>query len=612
MAVTSDHRQSANALEPSSGAALLAEIHRMRILVADNAEGASALADMLTESGFTHVQITHNIDETLDALRAADRSDEDIDLLLFNAACPAVGGYDLCRAVRAHPAWSETPIVALQPRADRGADPLVEGFDAGATDVAFLPQRRIQELVPHVIAGLLLKRERDLRRSRETELESELAERKVMEARLQYLVSHDELTGLFNRRRLEQVLDTAVKRMQKQHISGAIIYIDLDQFKIINDLEGHAAGDRLLMSVSNILRSHLKQHDILSRVSSDEYAVLIENTNEEGAMHLAETLRRAIDNYHFSGSEHIYRISASIGVLIMHPEDEVSASEAMARSAQACFEAKAHGRNLVHLFDHNDLETSYLRTAVGWVPRIREALENDRFRLVFQPIIDLKNDQVVSYETLIRMVDADGTLVAPNTFIPVAERMGLIHEIDLWVVRHAIDTLHRLPPEQSHICLNVNLSTHAFQDPQLLAIVCERLAHTGVAAQRITFEITETAAVANYDQTRNMVNDLRALGCRFALDDFGTGFSSFNYLKQFPVDYLKLDGSFISNLLHDPIDQRLVKSMIEVGLALNKRIVAEFVENAATLALLKEFGADRAQGNHIGLPLDYIPAARPG
>lgn len=616
MAVTGNSRHNASrpiaadATERSSGAALLDDIHRMRILIADDVDGAAAFAAMLAANGFTRVGTAHDFDATLAAMRDADRSADGVDLLLLNAACAAVGGYDLCRAVRDHEAWSDIPIVVLQPRSDRAADPLVEGFDAGATDVAFLPVRRAQELVPHVISGLLLKRERDLRRGRETELEAELAERKVMEARLQYLVSHDDLTGLSNRRRLEQVLESAVKRMRKRRVSGAIVYIDLDQFKIINDLEGHAAGDRLLMSVANILRSHLNQHDILSRVSSDEYAVLIENTDGQGAMNLAETLRRAIDSYRFAGDEREYRISASIGVLLIRPEDEVTASEALARSAQACFEAKAHGRNLVHLFDHNDLETSCLREAVGWVPRIREALANDRFRMVFQPIVDLHSGEVVSYEALIRMIQPDGTLATPDTFIPVAERMGLIHDIDLWVVSHAIDTLHGLPPELDRISLNVNLSIHAFQDPQLLTVVRDRLARTGVSAQRVTFEITETAAVANYDQTRNMVNELRAIGCRFALDDFGTGFSSFNYLKQFPVDFLKIDGSFINNLLNDPIDQRLVKSMIEVGRALDKRIVAEFVENAETLALLREYGVDRAQGNHIGTPLDRIPAAR--
>ena len=585
----------------------LDDIYRMAILVADEPDGEASVSAMLADGGFTHVLGAHTEEDALDTLRRADRPFEGIDLVLLNAAAPRLGGYRLCHAIRAYEAWRDTPIILLRPHSAWRDEMIAEGFDAGATDIAFLPVARAEELVPRVIAALLLKRERDIRRRREAELEAELAERKVMEARLQYLVSHDDLTGLSNRRRLEQVLEAAVRRMRDEGTSGALVYIDLDQFKIINDLEGHTAGDRLLMSVANILRSRLHQHDLLARISSDEYAVLIENADEAGAMALAESLRRAIDDYRFATDDREYQISASIGVLLIRPEDEVTASEALARSAQACFEAKAHGRNLVHLFDRNDLETSILREAVGWVPRIREALASDRFCMVFQPVLDLRENRVVGYEALIRMTQPDGSLIRPDAFIPIAERMGLIHDIDLWVVDYALKTLHRLPRALDHISLNVNLSIHAFQDPALLALVRERLAQTGLAPERITFEITETAAVASYEQTRNMVNELRAIGCRFALDDFGTGFSSFNYLKQFPVDFLKIDGSFISNLLNDPIDQRLVKSMIEVGRALGKRIVAEFVENAETLALLREYGVDRVQGNHIGEPLRRIP-----
>ncbi len=608
----------------------LEDIHRMHILVADDTAhdvggntrndigddtggdtgsdtGSAATAAMLAQSGFSQLRRVHGAQEMLALLKGVERRLHGTDLVLLHVAAADEESYRLCRAIRAHEAWRETPIIVLLPRATWHEDTLPACLDAGATDVVLLPVANAMEFVPRVVAALLLKRERDIRRWRETELEAELAERKVMEARLQYLVSHDDLTGLSNRRRFEQVLEAAIKRLRKRRAAGALVYIDLDQFKVINDLEGHAAGDRLLMSIANLLRSALHQRDILARISSDEYAVLLEDTSEAAAMQFAESLRQTIDRYRFATDEREYQISASIGVLLIDAANRVTASEALARSAQACFEAKAHGRNLVHRFDHNDLETSILREAVDWVPRIREALANDRFTMVFQPVIDLASGDVVAYEALIRMIEADGTVITPDAFIPVAERMGLIHDIDLWVVAYALDTLHRLPPALSGIALNVNLSIHAFQDPALLTLVRDTLADTGVAAQRITFEITETAAVANYEQTRSMINELRAIGCRFALDDFGTGFSSFNYLKQFPVDFLKIDGSFIRNLLNDPIDQRLVKSMIEMGRALDKLVVAEFVENAATLALLKEYGIDRAQGNHIGTPLTRIP-----
>lgn len=597
------------AAEATGGVPRIDDIRGMPILVLDEAGSATTLADMLTASGFRHVCVAHDWDDALARLHDADRRADSIDLVLLNTGVTSFGGYRLCRLMRGHRTWRDTPVIALLPRADWRDGLLAEGLDAGATDVVFMPVSSPQDLVPRVVSALLLRRERDIRRRREGELEAELAERMVMEARLQYLVSHDDLTGLANRRRFEQVIEAAIARLRDARQAGAIIYIDLDQFKIINDLEGHAAGDRLLMAIANILRTHLHRHETLARISSDEYAVLVEDVDRDGAMAFAEVLRHAIDDYRFTVDGREYGVSASIGVLLIGPGDQVTASEALARSAQACFEAKSHGRNLVHLFDDNDLETTILREAVGWVPRIREALANDRFYMVFQPIIELGSGNAVAYEALIRLRQADGSTIEPDAFIPVAERMGLIHEIDHWVLAHALETLHRLPSTLDHISLNVNLSIHAFQDPGLLTLARERLQRYGIRAERITFEITETAAVANYDQTRNMVNELRALGFRFALDDFGTGFSSFNYLKQFPVDFLKIDGSFISNLLDDPIDQHLVRSMVEVGRAFGKSVVAEFVEDSETLELLRTYGVDRAQGNHIGTPLAHIPAA---
>jgi diguanylate cyclase (GGDEF)-like protein len=595
------------ATDATTGRPSLDDIRRMPILVLDEPAGAAALVAMLRQSGFNQASAAHDWDDAIARLHDADRRADGVDLVLLNTSTETFGGYRLCRLMRGHQSWRDTPVIALQPRSGWREDSLAEGLDAGATDLVFLPITAPQDLIPRVVSALLLRRERDIRRRRESELEAELAERMVMEARLQYLVSHDDLTGLANRRRFEQVVEATLAHMREDGESGAIIYIDLDQFKVINDLEGHGAGDRLLMAIANILRTHLHNHETLARISSDEYAVLVANVDRDAAMAVAETLRRTIDDYHFATGEREYGVSASVGVLLIDSGDEITASEALARAAQACFEAKSHGRNLVHLFDANDLETTILREAVGWVPRIREALSNDRFYMVFQPIVELASGDTIAYEALIRMRQPDGTTTEPDVFIPIAERMGLIHEIDQWVVAHALQMVHRLPPALDRISLNVNLSIHAFQDPGLLALARDLLQRYGIPADRITFEITETAAVASYDQTRTMVNELRALGFRFALDDFGTGFSSFNYLKQFPVDFLKIDGSFISNLLDDPIDQHLVRSMVEVGRAFGKCVVAEFVEDEATLDLLREYGVDRAQGNYIGTPLARIP-----
>jgi len=581
----------------------LDELRQMRILVVEeNPEGSVPINLMLAKSGFVNTACAQDIEQAVEMLRNSLSFDAyNIELILIDVTTPSFDGDSLCRLIHEHETWCEIPVIMIRSRTVWQDELLSASFDSGATDIVFRPIQRV-ELIPRVISALLLKRERDLRRSHENELEAELAERRVMEARLQYLVSHDDLTGLCNRRRLEQALETVIVEAKTTGKTSALLYIDLDQFKIINDLEGHVVGDRLLMSIANILRQHLRSHDLLARVSSDEYTILIPECDESRALAIAEHLRNAIDEYHFRTEGRHYHICASVGVSLIRPGEAITVSETLARAAQACYEAKTHGRNMVHLFNQHDTETNILRDAADWVPKIREALHRDNFVMLFQPVIDLDTTDIVGYEALIRMVDGDGSLITPDNFIPIAERMGLIHEIDLWVVEHVIDVLHGLPDDLAHLTINVNLSIHAFQDPALLPLVREKLRTTGIEAKRITFEITETAAVANYEQTRNMVSQLRELGCCFALDDFGTGFSSFNYLKQFPVDYLKIDGSFICNLVNDPVDQRLVKSMIEVGRTLEKKIVAEFVENAEILALLREYGVNHVQGNFIGEP----------
>ena len=356
------------------------------------------------------------------------------------------------------------------------------------------------------------------------------------------------------------------------------------------------------MEVANVFRREIGTAGLLSRISSDEYTVLFEDIDESEVLKVAENIRRLMETYQFTTNNNTYHIGASIGIAIINPDDIVTSSEILARADQACYVAKTHGRNIVHVFSKEDTEMLTLRSAIHWVPLIRDALANNKFLLVFQPVLDIKNKCISHYETLIRMIGDDGKLVEPINFIPVAEKMGLIHDIDLWVVNRAIDILHELPEKHKDISFNINLSSYAFQDTALLPLLREKLDKTGIEARRIPFEITETAAVANFSQTRDMIMNIRELGCQFALDDFGSGFSSFNYIKEFPVDYLKIDGAFITNLLHDPIDQTLIKSMIEIARKLNKKIVAEFVENRKVLDLLMQYGTDYAQGYFIGKP----------
>lgn len=581
----------------------LDDLRKMHILIVDDVPDNIELAEaMLRKSGFRHISTAEGGEEALElAEKAHSSSSANVDIILLDVMMPKVDGYEVCRRLRNRDEFRDIPVIMITANAMWRDEIARVSMDVGATDIMFKPVRRAT-LMPRVISALLLKKERDLRKLREVELETELAERKVMEARLQYLVSHDDLTGLSNRRHLEQALEIAVIQAEHHRHSSALFYIDLDQFKVVNDLEGHAMGDRLLVSIAHVLRHEVNEEDILSRISSDEYAVLIHNTNEDEARERAEQTRKALDEFRFNADGRTYHTGASIGVSLLVPEEKITASEMLARADQACFEAKTHGRNKVHMYHHEDNEVHVLRNSAYWVPKIREALAENKFKLLFQPVMAIDNYEINRYEALIRMDGDEGDLITPNHFIPIAESMGLIHDIDLWVVKHAFEILHNLPESHSNLALNINLSSHAFQDPALLPLVQEKLDETGIEAKRIVFEITETAAVANYEQTRDMVISLRKLGCGFALDDFGAGFNSFNYLKHFPVDYLKIDGSFITNLINDPVDQTLVKSMIKIARTLGKQTVAEFVEDAEVLKMLQNYGVDYAQGYYIGRP----------
>lgn len=588
---------------PHIGSLRYDDLRSMSVLIVDDVpDNIDILKTMLNKNGFTRVLTATSGKEAMQYLRENIHDEKStIDAVLLDIMMPTMDGYEVCRTLRGHDMWADIPVIMITANATWQEKVSRESFDAGATDVLFKPIRRV-DLMPRIISALVLKKERDLRKAREQDLETELAERRIMEARLQHLVSHDDLTGLYNRRRLEQQLEIAVLRARRKQRTSALLYIDLDYFKVINDAEGHMTGDSLLIEVANVLRHEIGFGDVLARVSADEYAILLENVSEVTALETAERLRKILEDYHYHSNDRTYHIGASIGVAVIQASELASASEILARADQACYVAKTHGRNVVHLFNKEDTEMVTLRSAIHWVPLIRDALANDKFELVFQPVLDIKANRISHFEALIRMLSADGRLITPNHFIPVAENMGLIHDIDLWVVNHAINVLRTIPPHQSHIAMNINLSSYAFQDKALLPTVRKKLEETGVRAERITFEITETAAIANYDQTRKMILQLRELGCQFALDDFGSGFNSFRHVKELPVDYLKIDGSFIRNLAKDTVDQSLVRSMIDIARTLGKKIVAEFVEDRESLELLCEWGADYAQGYYIGKP----------
>jgi diguanylate cyclase (GGDEF)-like protein len=573
------------------------------LVIEHDEERLSSLQNILSVGGYRNLICASSQDQVFELIRPFQGRIDEIGAILLNYELPQSETLKFSQILTTLDGHDAIPLLFLTNTSTRIDDNLLEKCHAAnAATIIHHPQES-SDLIPLIGLALALKSERDDRIDNEEKLVRELSERRIMEARLQYLVAHDELTGLSNRSGLEKTLDFAILRCKnfKQH--GALLDIDLDQFKVVNDIEGHEAGDRLLIEIATLIRTTLDAKAFIARVGSNLFQVFISKTSKQKALELAEKIRLTIDEFDFVSGPNVYNISASIGVATLEPLEGIKRpSELMSRAHHACYSAKTLGRNRVNVFEGDNEDLISLRNDAKWVPKIRKALSEDAFKLVFQPVVKLSNGEVSHYETLLRMVGDGDELLSPVQFIPVAERMGLIHHIDLWVVSHAIDYIAALPKVDEDICFTINLSSHALQADYLLPVIKQKLESTWISPSRLTFEITETAAVTNFDKTREMVSKIRALGCRFALDDFGAGFSSFNYIKNFPVDYLKVDGQFIINLAVDQADQVLVKSMIDVAHSLGKKAIAEYVSNVEILRVLKELGVDYVQGFLLGKP----------
>lgn len=586
-----------------NGQSLFDNLYRMRILVVNgNRPELLHLKSMLVDGGFRNIVTADCGQAAMAHLHGASKGGGTaIDMVLLDV--PNTDGYAVGYEIRKHGRWDAIPIIMINVCSSGQNGAIHASYGAGATDI-IVNRLSSSELIPRVTSALLLKIERDLHQRREQEMHQELAKHKGMKARLQFLTEHDELTGLYNRGHLEQLLNLTVSTAPRQRRPGALIYLDLDEFKLVNQVQGYGTGDRLLLCVAEALKREIHFPDMIARVTSGSFAVLIGDTGQQQALHTAGTLRKAINQCQPVTGKGACHVGVSIGVAMVLPEAGITASELLAHAGQACRIAKTLGGDRVQLFDEGDVDLLVLHHDTHSMPLIRNALANDRLRLVYQPIIDAHSGQTKHYEALVRMLGEQDEWVEPAQFIPSAERMGLMHEIDLWTVERVIDCLAQLPASQSQVSISANLSTHSLQaqGPALVRLVRDRLQTTGVSPERVIFEITETAAIANFVQTRNTVGQLQALGCLFALDDFGAGFDSYKYLKYFPVDYLKIDGTFIVDLVNDPVDQALVKSMIEIAHTLGKKAIAEFVENAESLEMLKDYGVDYVQGYYLGEP----------
>ncbi len=433
---------------------------------------------------------------------------------------------------------------------------------------------------------------------------NDISDLRELNERLAYQASHDELTNLYNRREFERRLAAVITQVDQGGSSAALMYADLDQFKLINDTSGHAAGDHLLEDLATVLRSQLRPGDIIARLGGDEFGVLMANATPQSALETAERLRRSVDGFVFSYEGKSFTITTSIGVVMLQAPVP-SLREVLAVADTACYLAKEKGRNRVHLDSGRDLETAQRRSEMEWVSRLRAALAEDRFCLFYQLLQPMRrgaDSDGAHFELLLRLHD-DGQMVQPGAFIPAAERFGLMPLIDRWVVQRAITEFDRLLPDGSPVALcAINLSGHTVDDEAFADFVIALLHQHQVPPHKLCFEITETAAISNMARVVRFIEKLRAVGCRFALDDFGAGMASFGYLKNLPVDILKIDGSFIQNLEFDRLSLSIVRAVTDIGHQLHLQVIAEWVASERAMEMLRGLGVDFAQGYEVHQP----------
>ena len=430
----------------------------------------------------------------------------------------------------------------------------------------------------------------------------DVTEREQVQVQLRHLADHDMLTGLLNRRRIEEELERHVSYEERYGGGGAVLLLDLDDFKQINDTLGHIAGDGVISSVGRLLRLRLRDSDILGRVGGDEFSVLLPTATVEEAMQTAVDLLDAVRGHRVVIGGQRARVTTSIGVALVEGLGDGGANELMARADLAMYSAKQTGRDRLCFYDPACDPRGSTVARRGAADRIRDALAAGRLTLYAQPIVELQSSRVAQLELLLRMPDEQGQLVPPRGFLPTAERSGIIPEVDAWVARQAIQLVDEQRRAGHQLRLEVNLSARSIATGHVLEVVADELERTGVDPSSLIFEITETAAIANMETVRKFSTALGELGCSFALDDFGAGFGSFHYLKYLQVDYLKIDGDFVANLPHNATDQAVVQAIVELSSRLGKRTIAEFVGDARTVEMLRDYGVDYAQGYHLGRP----------
>ena len=432
----------------------------------------------------------------------------------------------------------------------------------------------------------------------------DVTHQRALSSQLSWHASHDVLTGLCNRREFELHVAHALHASKQEDHTHALLYIDLDRFKLVNDTAGHAAGDALLQILANLLQQKMRESDVLARLGGDELGVLLGYCQLDHARLIAEEIRQLIKEFRFVWDEHSFEIGASIGMVEISA-DSKSVSDLLVAADEACYLAKDHGRNRIHVYSERDAVLARRHSELMWVPRLNDAIQRDRFALYAMPIAGLQGNRLTHEEILLRLRDDAGDLIRPDRFIPAAERYHMMPLLDRWVIRavcrHIAERGAAGPPAHgARPMFAVNLSGPSMNDDKLHQYIIDQFVDHGVDPAQICFEITETAAIRNLPKAQELMARLKLLGCRFSLDDFGSGLSSFGYLKSLPVDFLKIDGSFIRGIAQNPVHRAMVEAIHKVGQVIGIQTIAEFVEDTATLDVVNNIGIDYAQGYAVG------------
>lgn len=556
-----------------------ATTRKLRLLIVDDSEDDVFLIIYNLHQGSVNFEFTH-VEKREELSRALQ--DGEWDVVITDHNMIGFTSQDALAIVRA--VSPDLPVIVVS--GDIHEDVAIGAMHLGAQD--YVMKDNLARLVPVV-----------LREARQHE------SRKVhqqMEESYRFLRYHDNLTNLVNRQEFENRINQTLEQARQDRETHVLMFLDLDQFKVVNETCGHTAGDELLVKITKTLKTFMRERDTLARLGGDEFGILLNGCNKPAALSLAQQIKEGIRESRFVWQGKTFEITVSIGVVEIN--EHVSDSHELLSCADiACYAAKDRGRDTVVWFSPDDEEYNKRKSDMQWAPRIREAIAQNRFVLFHQPMAPLGRHQGLHTEFLLRLRGDDQGLIPPGVFMPAAERYNLMPLIDRWVVRQVFDYLHRTGRGGAHEgTYFINLSGTTLSDRSFFDDVRQLQARLGIRPERICFEITETAAIDNLYDTVEFINEIRQIGFKFALDDFGVGLSSFTYLKTLPADYLKIDGSFVLNMLQNTIDRGIVESCNTIAHAAGLTTIAEFVENDAITVALKQIGVDFAQGYGIAKP----------